>query len=65
MTIPVKFRRKYNLKEGTIIIFEETADGLLIKPVPDIADSAGALSKYANPKNVIADLLKTREENFR
>lgn len=65
MTIPVEYRRKYDLKEGVVVAFEETEGGLIIRPVPDIADSAGALSKYANPKELLADLMKAREEGFR
>lgn len=65
MTIPVEYRRKYNLKEGVVVAFEETEEGLIIRPVPDIADSAGALSKYANPKELLAYLMKAREESFR
>lgn len=65
MTIPVEYRRKYNLKEGVLISFEETENGLVIRPVPDITDSAGALSKYADPKELLSDLIKAREENFR
>jgi AbrB family looped-hinge helix DNA binding protein len=64
MTIPVQYRRKYNLKEGTVVVFEETENGLIIRPVPDIADSVGALSKYADPKGLLADLMKTRKESF-
>ncbi|MEM2970807.1 MAG: AbrB/MazE/SpoVT family DNA-binding domain-containing protein [Candidatus Bathyarchaeia archaeon] len=64
-TIPVQYRRKYNMREGTLVIFEEAEDGLIIKPVPDIVDSAGKLAKYANPKELIAELIKAREENFR
>jgi len=65
MTIPVEYRRKYDLKEGVLISFEETENGLVIRPVPDITDSAGALSKYADPKELLSDLIKAREENFR
>lgn len=65
MTIPVEFRRKYNLKEGVVIAFEETDNGLLIKPIPDITDSAGALSRYADPRELIKDIIKAREANFR
>ncbi|MEM2466112.1 MAG: AbrB/MazE/SpoVT family DNA-binding domain-containing protein [Candidatus Bathyarchaeia archaeon] len=38
-TVPVQFRRKYNLREGSLVIFEETENGLVIKPAPYIADS--------------------------
>lgn len=65
MTIPVEYRRKYDLMEGTIVAFEETEKGLVIRPLPDIADSAGALSKYADVNELLADLVKAREESFR
>jgi len=65
VTIPVEYRRKYNLSEGAAIAFEETEKGLVIKPLPDITDSAGALARYADPKDLLTDLLKTREESFR
>ncbi len=64
-TIPVEYRRKYNLREGSLVVFEETEGGLIIRPVPDIADSAGVLSKFADPKELIAELIKAREEGFR
>lgn len=65
ITIPIRYRRKYDLKEGIVVAIEETTEGLIIKPVPDIADSAGSLSKYANSKELILDLIRAREENFR
>lgn len=43
MTVPVKYRRKYTLRERIILVFKETDDGLLIVPLPDIVDSAGTL----------------------
>jgi AbrB family looped-hinge helix DNA binding protein len=65
MTIPIEYRRKYNLREGAIVAFEETEKGLVIRPLPDIADSAGVLSKYADVNELLTDLIKTREESFR
>lgn len=65
MTIPVKYRKKYNLTEGTTVTFRETNEGLLLKPMPDIADSAGALSSYADVKGVLSDIIRTRKEDFR
>jgi AbrB family looped-hinge helix DNA binding protein len=32
VTLPVEFRRRYGLKKGDMIVFEETGDGLLISP---------------------------------
>jgi len=65
ITIPVEYRRKYNLREGVTVAFEEEEKRLIIRPIPDIADSAGALSKYADPWELLADLMRVREENFR
>lgn len=65
MTVPVKFRAKYSLKEGATVTFKETDEGLLLTPAPDIADSAGALSSYAESRDVLSDLLKIRERSFR
>ncbi|MEM2925789.1 MAG: AbrB/MazE/SpoVT family DNA-binding domain-containing protein [Methanocellales archaeon] len=65
MTIPARYREKYNLKKGIRVAFEETDKGLLIKPIPDIADSAGVLSDFAAPEEVLIELMKTRKENFR
>lgn len=30
ITLPIEFRRKYNLKKGDVVIFKETDAGLLI-----------------------------------
>ena len=32
VTLPIEFRRRYNLKKGDAIVFEETEEGLLIRP---------------------------------
>jgi len=64
-TIPVKYREKYNLNEGAIVAFEDTDRGILLKPLPDITDSAGALSSYADLKEVLSELMRNREKDFR
>jgi len=65
VTIPVAYRRRHRLEEGVVVGFEETEGGLVLKPVPDIIDSAGALSKYGEPREVLAELVRAREEAFR
>lgn len=32
VTLPVEFRKKYNLKKGDAIVFKETDEGLVISP---------------------------------
>ena len=65
VTIPIKYRRKYDLGEGVVVVFEEAGQGLVIRPMPDIADSAGVLSEYGRPEELLAELIKAREESFR
>jgi AbrB family looped-hinge helix DNA binding protein len=32
VTLPIEFRKKYNLKKGDAIVFKETDEGLVISP---------------------------------
>ncbi|OHE56189.1 MAG: hypothetical protein A3K61_06300 [Thaumarchaeota archaeon RBG_16_49_8] len=66
VTIPSTMRKKYRIAEGATVAFEETSEGLLIKSLPDIVDSAGTLSMYARADEVLKDVLKKRkDEAFR
>jgi len=66
VTIPSTMRKKYRIAEGTTVAFEETSEGLVIKSLPDIIDSAGKLSIYARADEVLKDVLKKRkDEAFR
>lgn len=65
MTIPADARRRYGLEEGSVIMLEDTEDGLLLKRAPDIIASAGKLSEFADADEVISGLIKSRREAFR
>ncbi len=65
MTIPADARRRYGLEVGSIVLVEETKDGLLLKRAPDIISSAGALAEFADADEVIKRLVKSRREAFR
>lgn len=39
VTIPKEIRRSLNLKKGDLVVFEETKDGVLLKPVRLYADA--------------------------
>lgn len=41
ITIPVKYRRRYALREGSKLIVTESQDGVLLKPVTPLEDLAG------------------------
>jgi AbrB family looped-hinge helix DNA binding protein len=32
VTLPIEFRKKYNLKKGDVVVFKETEEGLIISP---------------------------------
>ncbi|MBI2185178.1 MAG: AbrB/MazE/SpoVT family DNA-binding domain-containing protein [Thaumarchaeota archaeon] len=65
VTIPSTLRKRYRMEGGVTVKFEEAGQGLVIKPLPDIVDSAGKLSTYARVEEVLKDVLKEREEAFR
>jgi AbrB family looped-hinge helix DNA binding protein len=41
ITIPVELRRKYGIKKGTKMIFEDSGSGIALKVVPRLEDLAG------------------------
>jgi len=65
VTIPSHLRKRYGMQEGSTVAFEESSNGIIVKPVPDIADSAGRLSRYAKVEDVLDDLIKSRKKEFR
>jgi AbrB family looped-hinge helix DNA binding protein len=65
LTIPAQSRRKYGLDEGTVVIIEDTDEGLLLKRAADIIDSAGKLAALADADDVIKDLIRSRRAAFR
>ncbi len=65
ITIPSLLRENHGFREGVIVAFKETQKGLMIEPVPDITNSAGRLSKFGKADEVIRDLLRSREREFR
>lgn len=58
-TIPVEFRRRHEIREGSRLIIEDRGDSMLIRPVPKLEDLGGSLSK----KTTLERLLKVLEES--
>lgn len=65
LTVPVAVRRKHHLEPGTRVSFEEKNGDLILRPLPDIADSAGSLSKHGKAEDLIQELLAERRRPFR
>ncbi len=64
-TIPSVFRKKFGIDEGDRVFFEETEEGLVLKPAADVEDSAGALSRFGDAGEVLEELLRDRRKSFR
>jgi len=58
-TIPVEFRKRHNIKEGSRLLLEDRGEAMLIRPVPQLEDMGGYLAKTTT----LACLLKTLQES--
>ncbi len=51
VTIPVEFRKKYGIREGMKVEVTDAHTGLMLRPVPEMNDWAGAdKGKYSYEK---------------
>ncbi len=64
-TIPSALRKKLGIEEGDRVMFQETEEGLVVKPVTDVEDSAGALSRFGDAREVLHQLLQERRKKLR
>jgi AbrB family looped-hinge helix DNA binding protein len=62
-TIPVRFREKFKIEEGTRLQVIETEEGILFKPKKSTWDLAGSGSRFATPEEMKKLLDKLREED--
>ena len=62
-TIPVRLRKKYQIKEGTRLEVIDSGSGILLKPMPNTADLAGSGSEHSSPEQMKRLLDRMREED--
>jgi len=62
MTIPVEFRRRHSIKEGSRLIVEDRGDALLLRPLPRLEDLGGSLSKTTTAERLLKVLEASRED---
>lgn len=71
VTLPIEFRKKYNLKKGDVIVFRETDEGLVISPREALAmkllDEIGEAlkAKGITLEQMLADGVDIRKELIR
>ena len=61
-TIPVEFRRRHRIQEGSRLEVEDRGESLLIRPVPSLEDLGGSLSKKTTLERLLKVLEKSRED---
>jgi AbrB family looped-hinge helix DNA binding protein len=60
-TIPIRFRTKYNIEEGTRLQVVDTNDGILMRPKKSTLDLAGSGARFASPEEMKRLLEKIRD----
>lgn len=53
-TIPSKFRRRHRIRQASHLVVIDRGNEIVMRPVPDLEDLAGSLSKFATAKEVNA-----------
>jgi AbrB family looped-hinge helix DNA binding protein len=70
VTLPIDFRRRYNLQKGDAVVFKETEEGLLISPkeaqVMNLLDeiSEGLKARGVTLEELIASGREIRQEIY-
>lgn len=61
-TIPVEFRRRHCIEEGSQLVVEDRGDALLVRPVPRLEDEGGSLADKATLEEALETLRRSRED---
>ncbi len=62
VTIPAELRKRYGIREGMKVDIAESPRGLLLKPVPEMKDWAGADRKQYSYAEMTRKLDRLREK---
>ncbi len=63
VTIPVAYRRRLRIREGTRLMVSQGKESIIMKPVPDIEDLAGVHSEKISLEEMRSELNRTRSED--
>lgn len=61
-TIPVEFRRRHRIEEGTKLMMEDRGDALIVRPLARIEEFAGFLSENTTVERLTRLLAESRED---
>lgn len=63
VTVPIELRRKYCIKQGVKIVFEDSSSGILLKVIPRFQDLIGADAEKSDLGQTLKKLDKMRSED--
>lgn len=63
VTVPVKLRRKYRIREGMKLMVEDSPSGIVLKVIPRLQDLIGADAGKVDSNETKKELDKMRSED--
>src|SRR5439155_21770788 len=64
-TIPIEFRKRHRIEEGSRLVVENRGDAIVFRPVPRPADLGGSLSKTTTLERMPKILGESRKDEDR
>ncbi len=61
-TIPIEFRRRHGIDEGSMLDVEDRGDALVLRPVHRLEDLGGFLSRTTTAGRLVKLLEESRED---
>ena len=61
-TIPIEFRKRHGIEEGSRLIVEDRGDAIVFRPVAGLEDLGGSLSKTTTLERMLKILDESRED---
>ena len=61
-TIPIEFRKRHRIEEGSRLVVEDRGDAIVLRPVARLEDLGGFLSKTTTLKRMLKILDESRED---
>ena len=61
-TIPIEFRKRHRIEEGSRLVVEDRGDAIVLRPVPRLGDLGGFLSKTTTVERTLKILDESRED---
>src|SRR5204863_8276707 len=61
-TIPIEFRKRHRIEEGSRLVVEDRGDSIVFRPVARLEDLGGSLSKTTTLERMLKILDESRED---